>query len=115
MTDKQEWEGAFNEKFHKIEVFYDVVANAPYPMIMPKDRHENDEYGLEDIKSFIHQTLQQERQRWVAELEGKKKTFAIIITKDDKEAMLPKEWGMKGFNQGLQTAIDTINKNKETK
>lgn len=62
---KQEWEGAFNEKFHKIEVFYDVVANAPYPMIMPKDRHENDEYGLEDIKSFIRQTLSLQKQQIV--------------------------------------------------
>lgn len=51
------WEREFDNKFGKIEVFFDEKNKEYYAMILPEDRVKDDEYGLQDIKSFIRTLL----------------------------------------------------------
>lgn len=61
-----------------------------------------------DINDLLSQTLQQERQRWIAELEGKKNP--PIKTKKSDDYAIGK---FNGFNRGIQTSIKVINGEKE--
>lgn len=86
-NNPKQWEIEFNEKFHEIGVLMDIDAKEPryFGVIFPKDRIEDDEYDLGDVKAFISKWLQQERDNLEMELCSKAISCGGLKYKDIKE------------------------------
>jgi hypothetical protein len=68
MIDHTETDKAFDEKFYTMAVLYSENTKDYYAVILPKDRVEDDEYGLGDIKSFLHHRIELEVEKAIAKL-----------------------------------------------
>ncbi len=68
----ESWETKFDKKFNTIAVFYSENTKDYYAVILPKDRVEDDEYGLSDVKDFIRTLLSTARQEERDKLQNKK-------------------------------------------
>lgn len=74
----ERWELEFDEKFNSIAVFYDEKNKEYFAAILPKDRVENDEYGLEDIKKFISHQKALSRAEVLEEVERVIRSFIAV-------------------------------------